>query len=332
MRFSTALLFIFLLSTFNVFAVKVKEISFKNKDFTLAGSLYIPKGEGPFPAVVFVHGSGPEERGNSSYSAKWFASIGYIALAYDKRGTGNSDGDKKSWSRFSFDDLSGDVVAAVNYLSNQSNVDKERIGLHAASQGGWVAALALSKTSLIHFVIMKSTSMTTIEEDRVYERAERLKEEGLTADELKKVLEMQLVEGSPDKTLSSDDFIKLFEKYKTTSWIKKVYPVDDPLNPALVEYRNWYATIAHFDPIPYLKNSSIPIFWIFGDPELDKLAPINQSIDNVQKLRNEGKSYTVFQYDGQGHNIKESAYEKDLFDWLDSLNHQSNRGYKFKKH
>lgn len=332
MRFKSAILFILLLSSIHVFAVKVKDITFKNKDFTLAGSIYIPKGEGPFPAVVFVHGSGPEERNNSSYSAKWLASIGYIVLTYDKRGTGESDGDKKSWSRFSFDDLSDDVVAAVNYLSNQPNVDKDKIGLHATSQGGWVASLALSKTNLIHYLIMKSTSMTTVELDRIYERAERLKGEGLTPNELKEAMEMQLVEARKSLSDSSDDFIRLFEKYKNSSWIKKVYPVDDPLNSSLVDYRNWYATIVDFDPIPYLKSTDTPIFWIFGDPKMDKLAPINQSIQNVYQLEKEGKKYAVFQYDGQGHNIKESAYEKDLYNWLDSINHQSDKGYNFKKH
>ena len=79
------------------------------------------KGEGPFPAIVFVHGSGSETRKNSSYSAKWMTSIGYAALIYDKRGAGESDGDNKSWSRFSFEDLTGDVIAVVNFLSERED-------------------------------------------------------------------------------------------------------------------------------------------------------------------------------------------------------------------
>ena len=74
------------------FAIEKREVDIKSGEITLKGTLYIPKGEGPFPAVVFVHGSGPETGSNSSYSAKWLASIGYVAVAYEKRGSGESDG------------------------------------------------------------------------------------------------------------------------------------------------------------------------------------------------------------------------------------------------
>jgi fermentation-respiration switch protein FrsA (DUF1100 family) len=72
-----------------------QEASFQSGDITLSGTLMLPGTEGPYPAIIFVHGSGPETRDNSRYNATWLNAIGYAALIYDKRGTGKSGGGKR---------------------------------------------------------------------------------------------------------------------------------------------------------------------------------------------------------------------------------------------
>lgn len=313
----------------NLWAVEKKQVSFKSRDITLHGTLYKPKGEGPFPALVFVHGSGPETRKNSSYSAKWLASIGYVALTYDKRGTGKSDGEEKEWNRFSFEDLAGDVTAAVRFLSELSFVDTGKIGLHASSQGGWVAPLAASKTRLISFMVIRSASVTTVGDDRIFERAERLREEGFNETQIDEVRAMQMVEA---KTTSEtvDAFSRLFEANKDKAWFPRVYGGDSPHSDFLISYRKWYATIVDFDPLPLLRQLQIPIFWIFGDPALDNKGPVAQSIINLKILKDSGKAYKVLQYDDTGHNVPEKLYERSLYLWLNEVNAHS--GFKFKKH
>ena len=315
----------------NALALKKQEVSFKNGAITLKGTLYLPKGEGPFPAVVFVHGSGPETRKNSKYSAKWLASIGYVALAYDKRGSGDSDGKEKDLNHFSFIDLADDVIAAVHFLSKKKEVDKSKIGLHAASQGGWVAPLAASKTNLISFMIIKSASVCSVAEDRIFERAARLTKEGFSNADLMEVQEMQTVEAktSPEEG-TSDEFTRRFEQHKDKVWFPRVYPGKDPFSKSLIEYRKWYATIFDFSPLPYLEQIDIPIFWIFGDSKLDKHGPVEKSIAALESLQRKGKSYEVLSYEGEGHNVKESKYESALYHWLNDTNEYHK--FKFKKH
>jgi predicted acyl esterase len=59
----------------------------------LAGTLIPPEGEGPFPAVAILHGSGPDTRATYLPDATMLARAGVAALIYDKRGTGESFGD-----------------------------------------------------------------------------------------------------------------------------------------------------------------------------------------------------------------------------------------------
>lgn len=323
----TVLICLFLFNS----CTKKENIIFNNGDVTLSGTLYLPKGNGPFPAVVFVHGSGAETRENSSYSAKWLTSIGYAALIYDKRGTGKSGGNEKEVNSFSFENLSNDVLAAVNFLSTQEKIDKSKIGIHAASQGGWVAPLAASKTDLISFMIIKSASVSTLSEDRIFERSARLAREKFSKAEIAEAQEMQLVEAktvSGDKT--PDKFTLLFEKNKDKPWFARVYGGKNPFTKSLVKYRKWYATVADFDPVIYLEQIDTPIFWIFGDSTLDKLGPVSKSIETLKKLKKEGKQYAIFSYKGEGHNINEKKYELDLYKWMKITNDYS--GFKFKKH
>lgn len=309
-----------------------EDIKFQSGDITIAGTLLLPKGDGPFPAIVFVHGSGPETRDNSLYSAKWLKKIGYAVLIYDKRGTGESEGDLESVNRFSIDDLSDDAVAALNYLAQMDKIDKERLGIHASSQGGWVASMVLSKTSLIDFMIIKSASVCTIGEDRLYERSERLKKEGFSDESIAESQKIQLVEGKRDSSLNKEDeFSRLFNEYKENSWFERVYgKTTNPFGQELTQYRLWYAGIVDFDPLPFLEKSQIPIFWIFGDPKLDISGPVSLSIKNLEILRQKGKAYKIVQIDGQSHNIKEKKYERKLYDWLCEVNNYHT--YKFKKH
>jgi uncharacterized protein len=105
-----------------------EDVRFANGAATLAGSLDIAKGPGPFPAVIFLHGAGPEIRwGASRFFADYFARRGIAALIYDKRGTGQSTGD---WRTADFNDLAGDTLSAVRLLKNHARIDPKKIGIY----------------------------------------------------------------------------------------------------------------------------------------------------------------------------------------------------------
>jgi uncharacterized protein len=131
------------------------EVRFDGEAGTLAGTLYLPLAPGPHPAVVLVHGSGPDSRAPYRNLAAHFARNGVAALVYDKRGMGGSTGD---WRAAGFDSLADDAIAAVRLLREHPGVDPQRVGLWGISQGGWILPLAASRSPEIAFIIPVSAS------------------------------------------------------------------------------------------------------------------------------------------------------------------------------
>jgi len=154
-----------------------RDLTFRNGDVELSGTLLVPSGTGPFPAVVFLPGSGPHVRAGFKPYADEFAKLGVASLFYDKRGSGESKG---SWVTSSLDDLANDAVAAVTLLKGMKEIDSTRIGFWGVSQGGWVAPLAASKMGNAAFLIVVSGGGVTPRESEMFAYRQHFKRMGLS--------------------------------------------------------------------------------------------------------------------------------------------------------
>ncbi|MBI4098074.1 MAG: alpha/beta fold hydrolase, partial [Candidatus Levybacteria bacterium] len=127
-----------------------RQVEFKVGHETLRGSLFIPKGNGPFPGIVFYHGRG-SSRKRYLPMAKRLARAGILALAFDFRGCGKSDGVfEQQTQRMGIDD----AKAGLNFLLEQ-NVDKERIGIMGTSFGGFVTAILMNEFDYIKSLVLR---------------------------------------------------------------------------------------------------------------------------------------------------------------------------------
>jgi uncharacterized protein len=132
-----------------------REVAFASGDVRLAGSLFLPSGAGPHPALAIVHGAGPHNRESYRLLASSLASAGVAALIYDKRGTGESKGD---FASATFSDLTDDALAAHALLRREPTVDEARVGLAGASQGAWIIADAAVQNDDVAFLVALSAS------------------------------------------------------------------------------------------------------------------------------------------------------------------------------
>lgn len=142
-----------------------REVTFQNGDVRLSGELLLPASDGRRPAIVFLHGSGPEGRWGARYLAGRFARAGFVALIYDKRGVGGSTGD---WRASGFEDLANDAVAGVRLLQAEPSVDPKRIGVYGHSQGGTIAPLVVVRAQNLSFVIGSAASGVNPAEAEIY--------------------------------------------------------------------------------------------------------------------------------------------------------------------
>jgi hypothetical protein len=124
----------------------------------LAGTLTLPEGRGPFPAVVLVSGSGPQDRDETLLGHRPFAVLadhlarrGIATLRYDDRGTARSTGDFAAATSADFAD---DAEAAVRWLRARPEVARDRVGIAGHSEGGLVAPLVAARTRDVAFIVL----------------------------------------------------------------------------------------------------------------------------------------------------------------------------------
>lgn len=130
----------------NLSAFTEMNISVGSGQWRLPGTLSIPKGAGPFPAVSLVHGSGPNDRDESVGPNKPFkdiawglASKGVVVLRYEKRTKQYPEQIATILNFTVQDETVDDAVTAVNVLNASSFVDHSRIFILGHSLRGMLA-------------------------------------------------------------------------------------------------------------------------------------------------------------------------------------------------
>jgi carboxymethylenebutenolidase len=134
------------------------EISYQSGGLRIQGYFYQPAGSGPFPTLIYNHGSRvSSERQPIPWVrlADLYVSAGYAVLVPERRGYGQSDG--PAWSEAVGRDLGSamiarlqaeadDVLAAAEYLRNEPSADIGRLGIAGWSLGGIVTLFAISRS------------------------------------------------------------------------------------------------------------------------------------------------------------------------------------------
>lgn len=141
------------------FHYQIEEVTFVNEKEgnTLAGTLTIPEGEGPFPAMVLVSGSGQQNRDEELMNhrpfwviADYCARHGIAVLRYDDRGVGGSDGEVKNATSM---DFSYDAEAAFDYLRNRKEINATKVGILGHSEGGVINFMVSARRPEVAFLV-----------------------------------------------------------------------------------------------------------------------------------------------------------------------------------
>jgi pimeloyl-ACP methyl ester carboxylesterase len=299
-------------------ALRQEEVAFCSGGVKLAGTLILPEdgtGKPPYPAVVVAPGAtaaGNRQMGRQF--AEFFACNGVAALIFDKRGTGDSGGD---WLKSGFDDLAADVLAGAAILRGRDDVAPERVGLLGFSQGGWVVALAASKSPEVAFIVSQSGPGVTPLEQELYRVEHWLRADGFPAVQVEDA--MRLVRRRYECARTGEGWEELapFEKKaRGEPW----YPYAGHTTGKADPFWEFWRLIRDFDPVPALENVRCPVLSLYGDK--DTYLPVDKSaaIWTAALGRAGNRDVTVRVFPGADHSlleartggIKESALKKSF--------------------
>ena len=150
---------------------ETEDISFVSHGARLHGSIVYPQQAKFRFAVVFVHGSGKQAR--SLPVARRFAADGIVALVYDKRGAGRSEGDyenQQSVSEKNIRLLADDAAAAFQFLRQHPRTKDLKLGFAGISQAGWIVPIAAEGSPGAAFLVLWSAPVCKVSEEDIFSK------------------------------------------------------------------------------------------------------------------------------------------------------------------
>lgn len=289
------------------FPYGIEEAGFPSLDpsVKLAGTLTIPEGQGPFPAVVLVSGSGPQNRDEALMGHRPFWVLadhlsrkGIAVLRYDDRGTAESTGD---FSAATTEDFAKDAQGALAFLRQDPRIDGERLGIVGHSEGGLIATmLAASPEKLAHVVLMAGPGVPG---DIVLETQSRAiaRASGITNEKDldfvgMKALMQAIKANAPQEEI--DRLIKQAAKEATESAqaeeeaeaSKKEDEKDDESVPMLAAtYKMfstpWFRYFLSYDPRVDLRKARCAVLAVIGEKDLQVL--VDDNLPEIEKALGE---------------------------------------------
>jgi fermentation-respiration switch protein FrsA (DUF1100 family) len=169
---------------------KEEQVEYEHKaaGIKIAGTLTYPASGGPFPAVILLSGSGPQNRDEEIFGHKPFMVLadyltrhGIAVLRSDERGVGGTTG---SFKGSTTEDFAKDALAGVAYLISRDEINPEWIGLAGHSEGGMMAPIAASKSSDIAFIVMMAGPGIAFSDVILFQKELRWKNIGMSDEDM----------------------------------------------------------------------------------------------------------------------------------------------------
>lgn len=286
-----------------------QEVCFVNGEqgFSLGGTLTLPEGEGPFPAVILVTGSGSQNRDEEIFGHKPFKLIadqlarkGITVLRYDDRGVGSSGGSAVGATSADFKE---DARSAFEYLQTRDEIERSKIGVIGHSEGAMIAFMLASEYDDIAFIVslagpgVDGTRILLDQSDHI----NRLSgvEESILEDN-------RIVMGKVYELMASNESYQTWTE-EILSFTSEYYSQNESINYSEQEIEqaksnllnsipassySWMRYFVMFDPAPIFGSIKCPVLALNGGKDCQVLA--EENITAIQNgLHSAGNSQTT---------------------------------------
>ena len=290
-------------------------------------------GNGPFPGVLLVAGSGVVDMNETlSPDSKPFWQIsqylserGFAVLRYDKRGVGANSQiiDYNIWGNLTFDDLKNDAEIALGVLTQQPEVDPSKITLIGHSEGTIIAPrIAIDQenktnSTMIKNIVLMGSAATTMADLAYYQKV------GIVLEYMHQVLDKNgtgsiSVQEAIQDPLVGRFVVTNFGNDTATRFVDIERQVKPLLEKALEEFTQadvnarcdnpegcpiWFNSAVNLKPnLSVIGNLSKSTSVLMLNGENDPLTPVQQSFLLEQRLTEvDHPDHTLITYPGLGH-------------------------------
>lgn len=273
----------------------VEEVSYPNPDggHVLAGTFTRPEGGGPFPAVILISGSGPQDRDEALMGHRPFLVLsdhltrsGIAVLRFDDRGVGESTGNFATATSL---DFASDALAGVAYLKTRADVDPGAIGLAGHSEGGLIAPIAATQSDQISYIVLMAGPGITGEEilyaqGALIARAGGATEEQIAESEARQRATYEILKSEADPARAAEmitdvaraAFEELSEAERAQQGITDQESFDRVVQMQVQQVNSpWFRYFLTYDPSPTLEQVTIPVLAINGEKDLQVPYEVN---------------------------------------------------------
>ncbi len=283
------------------FPYKSEDVTFSNSKFNikLAGTLTIPEGKGPFPAVILITGSGPQNRNEEIMGHKPFLVIadyltrhGIAVLRYDDRGVGKSQG---NYSDATSADLATDAEAAYEFIKDNPEINPKDIGLIGHSEGGLIAPIVASTNHNIAFIVSLAGPGVTGEQIIIRQSQDISRLMGVSEEKIKENTEtnkklFSVLKEEKDNKLAEEKIMALYKEILEKNNTSKE-ETEKAINQLKATFgANTYTWLRYFittDPSVFWKKVKCPVLALDG--EKDTQVSPRENLAAIEKaLRSSG--------------------------------------------
>jgi uncharacterized protein len=280
-----------------------EDVSYDNKaqNVVLAATITIPPGKGPFPGVVLITGSGPQDRDETLLGHKPFLVLsdyltrrGIVVLRADDRGTGKSTG---VFATGTTADFATDTEAGVAYLKTRPEVDSRKIGLIGHSEGGVIAPMIAARNKDVAFIVMMAGTgvpgdQVLVAQGEAIEIASGKPKDEAAKDAANEREMVNLVETDKDQ---ADLEKKLREKMTGQVPEAQIGMQIEQLTSA------WFRYFLTYDPATALRKVSCPVLVLNGS--FDKQVLPDQNLPTIRRALQEAgnKRFEIDELPGLNH-------------------------------
>lgn len=267
------------------FNYHIEEVTFVNEKEgnTLVGTLTIPQGEGPFPAMVLVSGSGQQNRDEELMNhrpfwviADYCALHGIAVLRYDDRGIGGSKGEVENATTM---DFSYDAEAAFDYLRNRKEINATKVGILGHSEGGVINFMVAARRPEVAFLVsLAGPSVNGIEvlkeQQKAILKASGMSEEAVQFNSITNAQMFDIIEASNSRE-EADSLLRNLLKgwgYNEELTEQTVGQMASP----------WMYYFLKYDPTEAVIKTKCPALLLNGSKDLQVIA--SQNLPGYEKI------------------------------------------------